>query len=79
MRLLLIFFIILLSTSISFSEDRFSNSDGKKNEKSLNEVLKWSWSREEPKKEFIETSEIGCLPYVYAADEMRWNMHLTEF
>ena len=58
MRLLLIFFIILLSTSISFSEDRFSNSDGKKNEKSLNEVLKWSWSREEPKKEFIETSEI---------------------
>ena len=58
MRLLLIFFIILLSTSISFSEDRFSNSDGKKNEKSLSEVLKWSWSREEPKKEFIETSEI---------------------
>ena len=58
MRLLLVFFIILLSTSISFSEDRFSNSDGKKNEKSLNEVLKWSWSREEPKKEFIETSEI---------------------
>ena len=59
MRLLLIFFIILLSTSISFSEDRFSNSDGKKNEKSLSEVLKWSWSREEPKKEFIETNETG--------------------
>ena len=58
MRLLLIFFIILFTTSISFSEDRFSNSDGKKNEKSLSEVLKWSWSREEPKKEFIETSEI---------------------
>ena len=57
MRLLLIFFIILLSTSISFSEDRFSNSDGKKNEKSLSEVLKWSWSREEPKKEFIKTNE----------------------
>jgi L-ascorbate metabolism protein UlaG (beta-lactamase superfamily) len=27
-----------------------------KNEKSLSEVLKWSWSREEPKKEFIKTN-----------------------
>ena len=56
MRLLLVFFIILLS-KISFSEDRFSNSDGKKNEKSLSEVLKWSLP-EEPKKEFIKTNEI---------------------
>ena len=58
MRILLIFFIILLFTSLSFSEDRFYNSDGKKNEKSLSEVLKWSWTREEPKKEFIETNEM---------------------
>ena len=57
MRLLLIFFLIYFSTSISFAEERFSNSDGMKNEKSLSEVLKWSWSREEPKKEFIKTNE----------------------
>ena len=53
MRLLLIFCLIYFSTSISFAEERFSNSDGMKNEKSLSEVLKWSWSREEPKKELI--------------------------
>ena len=57
MRLLLIFCLIYFSTSISFAEERFSNSDGMKNEKSLSEVLKWSWSREEPKKEFIKTNE----------------------
>ena len=57
MRLLLIFCLIYFSTSISFAEERFSNSDGMKNEKSLGEVLKWSWSREEPKKEFIKTNE----------------------
>ena len=56
MRLLLIFCLIYFSTSISFAEERFSNSDGMKNEKSLSEVLKWSWSREEPKKEFIKTN-----------------------
>ena len=42
---------------MSFAQERFSNSDGMKNEKSLSEVLKWSWSREEPKKEFIKTNE----------------------
>ena len=57
MRLLLIFCLIYFSSSISFAEERFSNSDGMKNEKSLSEVLKWSWSREEPKKEFIKTNE----------------------
>ena len=57
MRLLLIFCLIYFSTSTSFAEERFSNSDGMKNEKSLSEVLKWSWSREEPKKEFIKTNE----------------------
>ena len=57
MRLLLIFCLIYFSTSISFAEERFSNSDGMKNEKSISEVLKWSWSREEPKKEFIKTNE----------------------
>ena len=57
MRLLLIFCLIYFSTPISFAEERFSNSDGMKNEKSLSEVLKWSWSREEPKKEFIKTNE----------------------
>ena len=57
MRLLLIFCLIYFSPSISFAEERFSNSDGMKNEKSLGEVLKWSWSREEPKKEFIKTNE----------------------
>ena len=57
MRLLLIFCLIYFSSSISFAEERFSNSDGMKNEKSLGEVLKWSWSREEPKKEFIKTNE----------------------
>jgi L-ascorbate metabolism protein UlaG (beta-lactamase superfamily) len=41
---------------MSFAQERFSNSDGMKNEKSLSEVLKWSWSREEPKKEFIKTN-----------------------
>ena len=57
MRLLLIFCLIYFSSSISFAEERFSNSDGMKNEKSLSEVLKWSWNREEPKKEFIKTNE----------------------
>ena len=57
MRLLLIFCLIYFSTSMSFAQERFSNSDGMKNEKSLSEVLKWSWSREEPKKEFIKTNE----------------------
>ena len=57
MRLLLIFCLIYFSPSISFAEERFSNSDGMKNEKSLSEVLKWSWSREEPKKEFIKTND----------------------
>ena len=57
MRLLLIFCLIYFSPSISFAEERFSNSDGMKNEKSLGEVLKWSWSREEPKKEFIKTND----------------------
>ena len=57
MRLLLIFCLIYFSTPISFAEERFSNSDGMKNEKSLSEVLKWSWSREEPKKEFIKINE----------------------
>ncbi len=57
MRLLLIFCLIYFSTPISFAEERFYNSDGMKNEKSLSEVLKWSWSREEPKKEFIKTNE----------------------
>ena len=57
MRLLLIFCLIYFSTPISFAEERFSNSDGMKNEKSLSEVLKWSWSREEPKKEFIKTND----------------------
>ena len=57
MRLLLIFCLIYFSSSISFAEERFSNSDGMKNEKSLSEVLKWSWSREEPNKEFIKTNE----------------------
>ncbi len=56
MRLLLIFCLIYFSTSMSFAQERFSNSDGMKNEKSLSEVLKWSWSREEPKKEFIKTN-----------------------
>ena len=57
MRLLLIFCLIYFSTSMSFAQERFSNSDGMKNEKSLSEVLKWSWSREEPKKEFIKTND----------------------
>ena len=57
MRLLLIFCLIYFSTSMSFAQERFSNSDGMKNEKSLSEVLKWSWSREAPKKEFIKTNE----------------------
>ena len=57
MRLLLIFCLIYISTPVSFAEERFSNSDGMKNEKSLSEVLKWSWSREEPKKEFIKTND----------------------
>ena len=57
MRLLLIFCLIYFSTPISFAEERFYNSDGMKNEKSLSEVLKWSWSREEPKKEFIKTND----------------------
>ena len=57
MRLLLIFCLIYILTPVSFAEERFSNSDGMKNEKSLSEVLKWSWSREEPKKEFIKTND----------------------
>tara|TARA_Y100001970_G_scaffold24827_1_gene29641 strand:+ start:1506 stop:2444 length:939 start_codon:yes stop_codon:yes gene_type:complete len=42
---------------LAYAQDRFSNSDGLKNEKSLSEVLKWSWSREEPKKEFIKVND----------------------
>ena len=57
MRLLLVFCLIYFAMPLAYAQDRFSNSDGLKNEKSLSEVLKWSWSREEPKKEFIKVND----------------------
>jgi len=78
MRLILIFCLIYFSTPISFAEERFSNSDGMKNEKNLSEVLKWSWSREEPKKEFIKTNEnINFKSLIELKEYALWIGHST--
>ena len=54
MRFLLFFFTVFFLVATLEAQERFTNSDGYRNEKTLRDILKWSWSREEPKKEYIE-------------------------
>tara|TARA_B100000282_G_scaffold296801_1_gene280156 strand:+ start:1585 stop:2559 length:975 start_codon:yes stop_codon:yes gene_type:complete len=58
MRFLLFFFTVFFLVATLEAQERFTNSDGYRNEKTLRDILKWSWSREEPKKEYIEIKEI---------------------
>ena len=58
MRFLLFFFIVFFLLTTLEAQERFTNSDGYRNEKTLRDILKWSWNREEPKKEYIEIKEI---------------------
>ena len=58
MRFLLFFFTVFFLVATLEAQERFTNSDGYRNEKTLRDILKWSWNREEPKKEYIEIKEI---------------------
>ena len=58
MRFLLFFFIVFFLVASLGAQERFSNSDGYRNEKTLRDIIEWSWNRDEPKKEYIEIKEI---------------------
>jgi len=54
MRFFSFLFIILTFNISVFAEERFTNSDGKSNNKSLSEIIRWSSERNRPDPEYIE-------------------------
>ncbi|MEC9391971.1 MAG: MBL fold metallo-hydrolase [Pseudomonadota bacterium] len=58
MRLLSIFFLLIIISIPSNSETTFTNTDGQSNNRNLSEILKWSFNRESPIPEYLEVKEI---------------------
>ena len=63
------FFFIILTFNVSiFAEEGFTNSDGKSNNKSLSEIIKWSSERNRPDPEYLEVFNINN-PYIFKTDK----------